>query len=66
MYYGMAPLWSPKKTLSKFVDVCHICSESFSMVKNNHNHLLGHDLSVQLDCTLALEAVMKCVTPRDG
>lgn len=62
MSYGMAQPWSPRKTPSKFVDVCCICSKSFSFVKNNLNHLLGHDLSVQLDCSLALEAVTRCVT----
>ncbi len=62
----MAQSQSPKKTPSKFVDVCHVCSETFSSVENKQNLLLGHDSSVWLDYTLALEDVTGRVMPGDG
>ncbi len=62
----MAHLRSPKKTPIKFVDVCRICGETFPLVQNKQNLLLGHDSSVRLDYTLALEDITGQVTPGDG
>ncbi len=62
----MAQSRSPKKTPSKFVDVCHVCGKTFSSVKNKHNLLLGHDSSIRPDYTLALEDITGRVTPGDG
>ncbi len=55
----------PQSSL-KFVDVCHVCGETFSLVKNKHSLLLGHDSSVWPDYTLALEDITGRVTPSDG
>ncbi len=56
---------SPKKTPSKFVDVCSMYGETFSSVKNKHNLLWGHDSCVRLDDTLALRDITGRVTPGD-
>ncbi len=48
-----------KENPSKFVDVCCVCSETFSSVKNKPYLLLGHDLSVRPDYALALKTLQE-------